>query len=308
MNENFLNRWKIAAEIEEIPTETYRPLISLIRNLSGKSNYTFGVILNEHRNQRSLPQNKPKDKDGCRLCNVVTNAEINPKSNLLSGIWFDNKTVSDFIVTPNKFPIIQGFSLAITKQEREIYTTKDLSNFITDFTAIQDICKTQGLEAFHNGNGFGASIPKHEHWHLITFMEGYKILGSSYGFDAAEKIKVKGNDGVSIMPSFPFAHLIFEKEGYNEKMLKFLQNIQKNLGSNYEHGAVPHIIAEGRKGYLIAISKKYHTNYDIGCAEVAGHFIANTKNEFFTMNYERCIKEIAKFVPTKKEVKLEKFI
>ena len=237
----------------------------------------------------------------CNLCNAVEFATANPQMNLLP----DEDTL-DFIIMPNKFPIIQGFSLAITKEERDMYTTKDLSRFVNEFSTIQRVCETTGLEVFRNCPGFGASIPQHEHWHLATFREGYNMLGTTYGLDAAEKVKVKGNSGVSVMPSFPFAHLIFDKDP--SKILKFLENIQESLGSSYDNGAVPHIIAEGFDGYLVAPAKKYQTNYDIGCAEVAGHFISSTRQEFLNKDFNFYMNEMSKFLPTKGELKLEKFI
>ena len=296
MNEEFLDRWNIAAAIEEIPMDALFPEVRIVSDPSGKCDYTFGIIMNERRYNKSVSGDKRK----CNLCDAVDFATLNPKLNLLP-----NEDILDFIVVPNKFPIVQGFSIAISKEERPIYTTNDLTNFVKEFSAIKDIGSKYGLKIFHNSEGFGATIPWHEHWHLTTFSEAYKIAGATYGQDAAEKKKVKGKEGISIMPEFPFAHLIFT-DNDPEKISRFLGNAHEEMGGIILRGVIPHTISEGIDGTLVVIGKGYQDRCR-SSAEVAGHIIVN-KEDYLNTDFDYCMKEIGKIIPKKEHLKLESFI
>lgn len=297
MNEEFLDRWNIAATIEEIPLEARFPEVRIIKDPSGKCDYTFGIIMNELRYNNNISGGKGK----CNLCDAVEFATLKPQINLLP-----DEDILDFIVVPNKFPIVQGFSIAITKEERPVYTTNNLTNFVKEFLAIKDICSKYGLKVFHNSEGFGATIPWHEHWHLATFEEGYKIAGAAYGQDAAEKKKVKGKKGISIMPEFPFAHLIFT-DNDPEKISRFLGNAHEKIGDNYFKGVIPHTISEGSDGSLVVIGKGYQHRCR-SSAEVAGHIIIKNKEDYLNTDFDYCMKEIGKIIPKKEHLNLEKFI
>ncbi len=272
----------------------------MVRDLSGKCGYTFGVIMNEFRYSKDTG-NQSSNKRKCNLCDAVDFATLNPKLNLLP-----NEDILDFIVVPNKFPIVQGFSLAISKEERPIYTTNNLTKFVKEFSAIKDIGSKYGLKIFHNSEGFGATIPWHEHWHLTTFSEAYKIAGATYGQDAAEKKKVKGKEGISIMPEFPFAHLIFT-DNDPEKISRFLGNAHEEMGGNHLEGVIPHTISEGIDGTLVVIGKGYQDRCR-SSAEVAGHIIVKDKEDYLNTDFDYCMKEIGKIIPKKEHLKLESFI
>ncbi len=298
ISKDFLDKWKIAARLEGIPKEAYLPRIRIIKDYSRKFNYTFGVIMNKHRYKRTLQKNQSNEK--CNLCDAIKYASLNPKMNLSPNDY------SDFIIIPNKFPIIQGFSIAVSKKEKPIYTTENLENFIDDFSTIKEIGSKYGLKIFHNSVGFGATIPQHEHWHLTNFEEGYNILGTPYGFDATEKQKVKGKEGISVMPEFPFSHIIFT-DNDSEKMLRFLKNIQEGLGHCYSKGVVPHTISEGDEGVLVTVGKKFQPKCK-SSAEVAGHFIVKTQEDFLNVDFDYCMKEIDSILPKKEDLNLEGFI
>ena len=116
---------------------------------------------------------------------------------------------------------------------------------------------------------------------------------------------MKGKDGISIMPEFPFAHLIFT-DSDPEKISQFLGNVNEKLMDNYLGEGIPHTISEGIDGTLVVIGKGYQHRCR-SSAEVAGHIIVN-KEDYLNTDFDYCMKEIGKIIPKKEHLKLESFI
>ncbi len=236
-----IERWKIAASLDSITTENYSPEIAIINDISGKSEYTFGVIINENRFKRPGIIDGKND-DVCYMCEAVKRCNDDTRRNLLP-----ISTINNFALTSNKFPIHQGISLAIhsglDENEIPMYTTRDLNGLSTELETMLKLSKATGFELFHNSPGFGASIPKHEHWHLTNFRGGYDLVGKMYGFDASDKLKLKKVEGVYVMPDFPFALLIFSKDNI-DKIANVLKKIDADIGDKFNGQGIPHTISE----------------------------------------------------------------
>lgn len=294
-----LERWYKAAEIEGIPKDAYIPNIRTESDSS--SEYVFGIIHNENRFNRPMGSEDKKESGDCHMCGAVELAQNEVGMNL-----FPEERVLDYLLTINKFPTIEGFSLGITEEERPMYTTQDLGNLENELNYFFNLADRTGFEIFHNSPGFGATISGHEHWHLTTFRTGYEELGESYGFDAAEKISSKKTNEVRVMPAFPFAHLIFQKED-SEGIVSFLSKAQDELGNNYNGRGVPHTISQGYDGILVTIGKA-DLPKSKGSGDVAGHIPVKSEEEFNNITYNDCIKEMDKILFRKEEMDLERFI
>lgn len=301
LREDIRERWSRAAEVEGIQKEAYQPDIRIVKDTSGKSGYTFGIIRNEHRFKRAGAEPGQPEQGSCNLCNAVQLVLENPMRNIML-----NHKLLDFVITPNKFPIIEGFSMAVAKEERPMFTTKNLEGVADELAAILDFADRTGFEVFHNSPGFGATIPSHEHWHLTTFRRGYDVAGDIYGFDAAEKTSIKGFRGVGIMPEFPFAHLIFDSTE-SSRLVNFLSRLHEGESHKYEEGSIPHIIAQGYEGLLVAPGKNYLSR-GRGSGDIAGHLVVKSEEEFSSMNFEKCFAEIDKLLFKKEDADLSIYL
>lgn len=297
-----LERWLAATNSDGVPSEAYAIETRIVRDNSGKSSYCFGAILNSYRFQR--PQSKPGDRD-CFLCEAVEDMSSEDSIQNL----FPEYILLDFVVRPNKFPVTKGASVAISNgignNERPMYTTKDLERVATEINEFAKFAKNTGFQFFHNSPGFGASISRHEHWHLTDFGIVYDKLGSTYGFDSADRKPIKGSQ-VSFMPDFPFAHLIFN-EGEPEKIVYLLEKLEKEIGPIFKGVGVPHTLSQGRSGILVVPAKIYKEK-GIGSGDVAGHLVFKSQDEFEKADYDSCIKKLSEVLFTKDELNLERFL
>src|SRR3989344_1529200 len=164
IKEEVMDKWHEAVKIEGLPKEAFKPEIKIVKDKSGKSAYTFGIILNEHRFRRLGALEGNEGSNDCNLCNAVNLSKLEKGRNL-----FPDLKLEDFVVLANKFPIMEGFSMAITYKERPMYTTRNLDGVSKELEEWLDFTDKTGFELFHNSPGFGATIPKHEHWHLTSF-------------------------------------------------------------------------------------------------------------------------------------------
>ncbi len=297
LNQEMSKRWRTAAEAEGIQEEAFTPEVRIV---PGNRGYNFGVIRNEHRFKRAGVETK-NAFDYCNLCNAVRLAQEDAKRNLAP-----DYNLADFIVTVNKFPINEGFSMAISEHERPMFTTQNLHGVAEELATMLDFADKTGFEVFHNSPGFGATIPTHEHWHLTTFRRCYDIVKGKYGFDAAEKSKLNGATGVSVMPEFPFAHLIFDRNS-PDRLVNFLARLHKGISHKYEEGAVPHTISQGCDGLLVTVGKSYLPRCR-GSGDVAGHMVVKSEEEFSGMDYKSCFAELDKLLFRKEDLDLRRFI
>ncbi len=297
---NLLKEWIRIAHSHGVSSEHYTtPKIKVVANNS-QSGYQFGVIFNSNRKNRP-GLNKNEVDNECALC-----IKLKDSSDFLLP---DLKT-SNFIFFPNLFPTIRGMSLAISSgidsKEKPMYTTNNLDSLNDDFHELIKISESLGLKLFHNSPGFGASLPRHEHWHLVDFGYAYDIAGKVYGFDAAEKNNLKRVSEIRIMPTFPFAHLIFNKND-SERIVHFLKRLDNGLGSNYNGFGVPHTLSQGMNGILVTVGKKY-TERGKGSGDVAGHYVVTNSKDFESTNYETCISSLQDILFTQDELNIKKFL
>jgi len=293
-----LEKWYVAARLDGVPEEAYKPGARIVT--ASDSGYSFGVIHNEYRFRRLAPDNNG-DLNSCNMCTAVSFAMNECEKNL-----FPNEKLLDFIITNNKYPIHRGISLAITKQERDMYTTRDLSPLVEELKFFLDLSERTGFELYHNSPGFGATIPNHEHWHLTNFRSFYDDIGETYGFDAAEKEQSKKTAKVSFMPEFPFAHAIFSKDD-PERIIDFLSNVHRNLSTSYREGSIPHTLSEGYDGILITVGKS-HLAKSRGSGDVAGHLVFRLEEDYNNTTHEACMSEIDKLLFRREDLDLERFI
>jgi hypothetical protein len=301
INKNFLNKWLSAMEQAGIPPIAYSPKVRLVTD--EELGYSIGVIFNPNRFERLKP--RAEEKVGCKLCGELEETLTNPFKDLAPQIS-DN-----FIITYNAFPHALGSSMALAKnkegKEKPMYDTSHLSGLVSELEEVFNIASELGLKVFHNNFGAGATIPNHEHWHLINLVSFYDQLGGIYGFDAAEKTQSKAARGVSIMSQFPFAHLIFD--GFNpELMVRFLGNIGEGIGKNYLNGHVPHSFCQGQEGVLIVPTKK-HNDRCLGSSDVAGHYMGcKSQDEFERATFSEYVSRLDEILFRKEDIDLEMFL
>jgi len=108
------------------------------------------------------------------------------------------------------------------------------------------------------------------------------------------------------MPSFPFAHVIFDSKD-SDRMTMFLKNLGKVMGKNYSEGAVPHGVCGGKHGTMIVPSKIY-VEKGIGSGDLAGHIVCKTEEEFLSADFNYCISKLEKVLFRKEEINLENFV
>ena len=301
IKKDFLEKWIFAMQQAGISPIDYNPQIRLINDAN--SDYSIGIMFNPRRFERSKP--KAEDSAGCRLCAELKNSEENSFKNLAPNIS------ENFLITYNPFPHTIGSSMALAKnkdgKEKPMYDTKNLSRLVIELDEVFKIAEKLGLKVFHNTFGAGATIPSHEHWHLLNLNSAYDTLGVMYGFDAAEKVDSKKLKGVQIMPDFPFAHLIFDSSN-PEPIVHFLKNLGTALGKDYPYGHIPHSICQGQKGVLIT-PNKIHRDRCIGSPEIAGHYLGcKSQEEFENITYNDYISKIDEILFRKEDINLEMFL
>jgi hypothetical protein len=218
-----LNRWKKIVKERQIPSKAYEGVKTrIIKDLSGISDFTFRAVLNSYRHERfNLPEG------ACPLCEVSSSPNHD---------FFPEDAAPGFIITPNAFPILVGASLAVSDSHRRMYLTSD-SNLAEEFMIFFRLADKTGLRAAHQTRGAGATIPQHEHYHLVAF-----DAEEEYGFEAADHRPLTRGSRVSVMPGFPFSHLIFPQDD-PEHFTYFLRKMGDSIGhffpdNNYQ---VPHI-------------------------------------------------------------------
>jgi hypothetical protein len=301
IKKDFLERWTFAVQQVGIPQIAYNPQVKIINDTN--SNYSIGVIFNPHRFERLNP--KTEEYAGCKLCAELRESSAIPSKNLAPNIS------ENFMITYNAFPHMIGSSMAIARnkesEEKAMYNTKNLSGLLLEMEEIFSIADELGLKVFHNTFGAGATIPNHEHWHLLNLNSAYDKIGNMYGFDAAEKVESKKIRGIKTMPNFPFAHLIFDSKDL-EWIVHFLNNLGNNLGKNYPYDSVPHSICQGQDGILI-VPNKIHKDKCMGVVDIAGHYFGcKSQEEFESITFKEYIFKLDEILFKKEDINLERFL
>ncbi len=293
---SILERWIPAAEAFGVPKDSYNKETRMIEDKSQRQAYSFALIFNPHRIKRYHQQNT----QDCPLCATLQEAKANPEI-----LLFPQEDRGEFTLIPNKFPSVAGASVALSREHRPMYTTQNLSGLAEGLDLLLKFKDREGFCLHHNSEGAGASIPSHEHYHLTNYKVVAEQLGKEYGFEAADLISVARNQVYS-MPSFPFAHLIFTQDD-PQRITSFLQKLGENIGSKFQGGVVPHILAQGRKGILVAPFKTYEKK-GIGAGDVTGNLSCSTREEFEQLTYQQCMDKLSSRLFTKEELTLERLL
>ncbi len=294
----FLEHWVSAAELLEIPREYYSEvLVRKIHDASGKVDYPLAVVFNEGRSKRPSQGHGSTD---CNLCKAINLAREDPRKNL-----FPEALEKNLIVTPNIFPTSPGATLFISETERPMYTTceHDYLGKNGEFLAelINSINK-KGLRLYHQTAGAGATITKHEHFHGSTFYRFQEQIGR-VGFDNSDLKKV--SEGVSIMPNFPFAHLVFT-DNDPAKIIYSLKKMHETLPSPMTDGSIPHTLSQGYNGILLTPTK-IDVGRSMGSERAPGYFCVGSKLDYESVTYQDAMRFMSeRFFP--KEIGLEKIL
>ena len=294
LNSEFLERWYKAVQIYGIPKEAYKPEVKIVKDKI-KGEFSFGIILNNYRFQRyEQPGNS------CFLCDVV---DISDKEQIMN--LDPESKLKGFRVIPNKYPLLPGTSVAISTEERPMYTD-DLDHLPQELSNLIRFTNATGFRFFHNGPGAGASIPGHEHYHLTNFGVAYDLAGEIYGFDSKKNYQDIISNDIFINYNFPFFHLIFNQKA-QDRLVFFLKQLNKKLGSNFPNKVVPHGIAEIESGILVVPVKNYQDK-GIGSGDMAGHLVVKTRKDFERADYGWCITKLQERLYTQEELNLERFL
>jgi|SRR3989344_1384205 len=304
ISDETLTKWHEGARMIGIPREAYNNPIKIVKDSSGKSKYSFGVVFNEYRAKRP-----GKGSSGqtvrCHMCRMVNEALQEPAKNL-----FPKLKILDLIITPNGFPVAEGASMAISsrtdEKERPMYASNKSDNLENELRALFDSLDKTGFYIFHNSPGAGATIPGHEHWQLPHWGALYSLIGAKYGFDNAEIKQCKTNNKVTFMPDFSMAHLIFDKNE-PDRIVSFLNESSKGLKNIHPDGLVPHCLCQGDNGVLIVPFKK-DVGRKMGSGDCAGHIFVYSQEDFDHADYNYCVRHISEGMFLKEEINLEKFL
>jgi len=238
----FLNKWEKAAKASGIPKEAYEHQLRLVEDPSGNSKYNFCVMFNIYRSKYK----RPAQSEGCPLCNAVNLVEKNPKRAVT------NSPLPNSVIIPNIFPTMYGASLIISTQKQDnhvpIHNTSNLKGLEDKLSKLFKFGNETGWQIHYNTEGAGASIPWHDHSHLMNFGNFFNKINRIYGYENPDLNLKKVNNQVYKLENFPFFHLIFPEKEVG-KISHFLKNLGKQMGSKFEQGFVPHWICQGKKGF-----------------------------------------------------------
>ena len=288
-----LGNWRSAATAMGIPENAYHPTMKIVRDKH--SSFSFGVYLNEYRFARF-----DKIIGDCTLCDAIALAREEPQRMI-----FPENELPGFIITPNAFPLIEGASIAITTSDKPMYTTLQTAGVAEELRTVLDFCAEKGFRAYHNCEGFGATLPHHEHWHLTTFPQLYAQSNGPFGFDGCTREEVK-NTGTWILPDYPFSHILFDEKNTGRIEL-FIERLGKEYGHHFASEEVPHVLCQGEHGILLVVANRY-VHRGLGSGDAAGHFVCKTREEFEKANFEYCMTRLQDQLALPKDIDLTKLL
>ena len=293
MEMDFVKKWERAVLELGVPEVAYDTKSRIIEDC--ESLYSFGLILNPYRFKSC-----GKVDNECKLCYALENAEKNESVKICES--------ENYIVIPNISPIIKSASVVIRRgvgdDERKMYRTTDLNGLDREFEEVFGLSRDLGVHLVHNSPGAGASISRHEHWHLVDYEQVYSEIGE-YGFDSAEIVD-SSVKGVRRMVDFPFAHLVFEEDV--DRIINFLKRLHSEIGSEYNGEGVPHGLVKSSRGVLVVPAKRYVEGRGVGGGDMAGHLLCKASDEFEGADYNYCIERLSRTLFRKDEIDLESFL
>ncbi len=287
INQDVLDRWKVINRERGVPDEAWDAEIKLLRDPS--SDFVFAAVFNPYRFQRYGALREGE----CVLCGALDQ----------DNTFFPEGVIPGFTPMPNKFPNVLGVSIAVSNEHRSMYATNNLEDLPAELDAFFRFAEKTGFRVHHQTRGAGATIPEHEHYHINAGSYSSK-LGVEYGFGSADFKQVHQDRRVSVMPGFPFAHLIFplNDPGY---VGYFLSQMGGSLGhkfvdNNYE---VPHILCQNPRGLLVVPFDNV-SDKGIGAGDVEGTLLFGERREFDEVNYQKGISRLAERLPLKSDLNL----
>lgn len=292
-----LNRWDRVAEYMGIPEKAGLPEIKVVKDSSKMSCYKFVVMFNDYRTGY-----RPNllAKDGCSLCGAVELAVQNKKRQLFP----DSDPIPGYIGVPNIFPTMRGASLMISKEHKPIHTTRNLDGLAEKLNAFFKFGDETGFRIHYNTAGAGASIPEHEHFHLMNFFDFYNRVGRD-GMETAKMEGIRGTKLMRVSPvNYPFVHAVFDQDD-PERIVYFLKQLKKNVGveplndERVPEGVVPHWICQLIRPGILVVPAKTYARKGIGSGEPIGYMGTGSREEFERATnekegYKYCVDKLRK--------------
>jgi hypothetical protein len=301
--EQFPARWYRAAKLMGVDL-TVSPRARVVADPTGASSYRFGVFYNEARVKRTAAL---AETVGCPLCNQVASAVREPLLDLTPEF-----PAASYLTTPNLFPPTALSSLCVQRGtgigERPMYRTNDarsLSTLAEELPRLYDLSGVLGMSLMHNSPGGGASIPRHEHWHLWNCAELYSRVGELYGSERCE-LQSTGVAGVSKLVDYPFAHLVFERSQF-DRLIHLLSRLDAAVPALAD-GSVAHILASGRAGVTVVPFRRDVGRGFIGAEIGVGHIQTRLPEEFSSLSFAQCLSSRAAVVYLAHELSLERLL
>lgn len=304
IKEDVLGKWKRSyIGGRAIPSTVYVPKVRIVSDETCRSNYTFGLILKSPDSPKRLIG--PKMDEQCIYCETVKSIGIDWRHNLMPEF-----EIPGFIAVSNDHPWMRGQSIAISSEigeaERPSYDTRSLNHLAGELHSLLSFGDVSGLGLFHDSRKFFPGESSHEHYSLWDVGVLYDIAGGIYGFDAADKIPIKGKKGVFRIPGFPFAHLVFDKNDPG-RLVNFLKRLGEEYGNKCSEGFVPHTLSQGREGILVMPSKELNSR-EILRGEAAGHIAFLDCEKFETRGFDECFSRLGEVFVRDKDMNLERLV
>ncbi len=295
-----LERWVRIARLMGIPSEAYTPKVKLVGDLSGKSDYSFGVMHNDYRAKRY----GGLSKSDCPLCRTVKETLENPSKQL-----FEESPLDNSIVILNKFPQMIGSALVVSTQTPDvpIHTTENLEGLIRKLDNLFSFADQTGYGIHVNTLGAGASIPWHDHSHLANYGWAFEQAGEIYGFEGAETIPIRKNSRIRRICNYPFFHLIFPQDEA-ERIVYFLRQLGRKIGPKTKEKIIPHTICQGRNKDILVTPVK-SSEGGIGAGQTMGNIMVKNPEDFEKVDFNWCINHLKDNLFIREELSfLERFL
>jgi len=186
-----------------------------------------------------------------------------------------------------------------------MFDVKTPNNLANELETLFNFGDETGFRIYHNSFGMGATIPEHEHYHLLNFSPFTNGLGEEFGFDGARDF-LEIVLGVKKMAGFPFAHAIFEQKD-PAKIEYFIRKLNEAHGRNYEFGRVPNSLAQGQNGILIVPAKKFMKK-GRGAGDVAGRWYCVDEDALEKATFSSAFEELGEILFKEDEMNVKSLL
>ena len=173
----------------------------------------------EERKARNLPLRWANDGNPCFLCDNVGQA-----GDLGNNLILPFDTFEDYVLMPNKYPIMRGHSLLCAKEHN-----KDKSGITPIY--LETLIKVSELYNFlvtRNHSRSGMSIPSHEHSHLDPSLVNLNSGSSVYlnGLADSELESTEYGDGIFSVKQAQFDILAINGKNMVEHLFTLTHNLE----------------------------------------------------------------------------------